>query len=53
MQISNTLLLPEDKVEGKTQKCEGNASSRQDGEGDSEGDSHCHLLLQANTVIRD
>jgi len=53
MQLGNTLLLPEDKVENKTQKCEDNASSRHGGEDDSEGDSHCHLLLQGNTVIWD
>ena len=53
MQLGNTLLLPEDKVENKTHKCEGNAGSRQDGEDDSEGDSHCHLLLKVNSIIWD
>ena len=49
----NTLLLPEDEIESKACDCEGNAGSRQDGEDDSVGDSHLHVLLQGYTIIWD
>jgi len=49
--FTNILPVPEGEVEHKTYHCKDNACSSQDGENDSYGESHCHLLVQWNSIV--
>lgn len=49
--FTNILSVPEGAVEHKAYHSKHNACSGQDGENDSGGESHCHLLVLWNAIV--